>query len=901
MALQLQAISGKELVVIGYGSVRNQDLTGSVSQIQTEDIETSQTYNVEEALQSLSAGVRVTQSSGQPNAGIEVRIRGGNSIIGGNEPLYVVDGFPITGGVNFLNPADIESINILKDASATAIYGSRGANGVVIIETKSGQYNQEGQIEINSYYGVQQEIDRYELMNAKQYATIANEWLRNEGQKPIFNVDDVQNVTDWQDRIFRKAPVQSHTLTFSGGNETTRYSLSGNYYGQEGIIVNSGVQRRSMRLNLNHDVNDWISLTGNLTLSRRKIENVPVNNGSFGFTIYANALGAPPTVPVYNDEGLPTRIETVYPFSSLDLRNPEIYTNPRKDIIHANSVLANASVDIDLLEGLVFTSKIGVEYNYDLFEFFEPIIYPSDEGSASESYNYRNSILSENLLEYSTDIGQDHSLNVVSGFNYQSYMSRGLSANVSGLASNVTENFDLGSAEVINPPGNGISEWTLLSSLGRVNYSFKDKYLLTASIRADGSSRFGTDNKWGYFPSGAIAWRIWDEPFMSRASFIDNLKLRVSYGITGNTGVNPYQSLSRLRSIRYVEGNRTELPGYVSQALPNTELKWETTSQLDIGFDLTILDGQLNLVFDYYKKNTEDLLASVPLPTSVGFSSVLQNIGEIQNEGVEFTVGADVINGTDFSWNINAQISQNKNTVKKLAGDSDVLSGSSGHPFNTSTNVARVGKPLGAFYGFIEQERLDENGMTQYVDTDGNGVVNSLDRVILGSPYPDFIYGFQSNLSYENFDLSILLDGVYGNEIIWETQAVQLNSFQRGHNQFVDMMGNYWTEEDPDPFAKYPKVSSITSHQFSDRFIYDGSYLRVKKIKLAYNIPGRILSGIDKIDRAQVYISGTNLFTFTSYPSLSPEVTTKGGLEKGIDKTAYPDTKNVIFGIKVEL
>jgi len=820
-------------------------------------------------------------------------------MIGENAPLFVVDGFPVTGGIEYLNPSDIESMNILKDASATAIYGARGANGVVLITTKQGKKGQEGRIEINSYYGIQKEIGRYEVLNAYQYAIVANEWLKNEGIEPYFDPNAVEDVTDWQDVVFSPAPIQNHSITVSGGGDRTAYSLSGSYFGQEGIIFNSSAKRGNLRLNLNHNVNERLDFGMNMTLGRNEQFYVPVDNE--GYWNMCGMWAAPPTLPVYDEDGLPTRIERAYHFASEDMRNPVIFDKPRKDRTMYDNILGNVSLDFMIIEGLTFRTRVGVEYRHGINEFFSPVIFPDDRGSASDGYSYRNSFLNENTLSY-TKVFDNHKLDVVGGITYQSYMSRSASISVSQIATNITENFDLSSAEIISTPSNGISEWYLLSGLGRINYSYKDRYLVTASMRADGSSRFGAENKWGYFPSGALGWRVSDEPFMGNVNFINELKLRASYGITGNTALSPYQSLSRLRTLRAVFVNNTETVGYVPANVANPDLKWESTAQMDVGLDLGVLQGRLDFTFDYYKKVTSDLLASVPIPLSTGYSSVLKNVGKIENHGVELSLNANIFTG-DFRWDLFTQVSTNKNTVKELAGGADILSSSLSHPFNSPPNIARIDEPFGAFYGLIE-DGLTDDGFIKFVDQNGDGVTNALDRVILGDPNPHIIYGFNNNFSYKNFDLVVFFEGVKGQDVFWATAGTHLNSFQRGHNQFADIFGNYWTEEDPDPNAKYPKISSVTNAQISDRYIKDGSYLRLKVITLAYNIP---VSRISWLNSAQVYVSGTNLLTFTDYPGLDPEVNTLGNdsqsvgsrLRIGIDQTAYPTAKMVTVGTRL--
>jgi TonB-dependent starch-binding outer membrane protein SusC len=902
-----QAASGlSDVVVIGYGTARKKDLTGAVSQVKTEELESTPVYNIGEALKGRSSGVQVTNNSGAPGSRIQVRIRGGNSMIGSNTPLYVVDGFPIVGDIDYLNASDIESINILKDASATAIYGSRGANGVVIITSKRGKAGQKGLISISSYYGRQEVAKRYKVLDAKQYATVANEWLKNSNLPPYFNVDTVKNPgTDWQDVIFRATPIQNHTITFAGSSEKTRYSLSGNYYGQEGIIINSGIKRGSFRINLDHDIKDWLSLAVNLNISRREQFSVPVDNGSRGNTVFTGALSAPPTAPVYDANGLPTRIETLYPFvDPTDMRNPLLRSEPWKDRLFANSVLQNTTLQAKIIKGLTLKTLLGLEYEMVNGESFVPIIFPNDKGSASTSQSYLNSFLNENTVTYARSFANSQNLDVTGGFMYQTNVNKNSGISVSGFPNNITENYNLAAATTTNPPSSGISKWTLASWLGRVNYSMKSKYYLTASIRADGSSRFGKDNKWGVFPSGALAWRVSEESFMQNVKFVSNLKLRGSYGITGNTALSPYQSLDRLSSVRYIDGGQAETIGYAPSGIANSKLRWETTAQLDLGFDLSIIDNRIDFTFDYYKKNTNNLLASVPLPPSVGFGSILQNIGEIQNSGVEFGVTADILNGP-FKWNVSAQLSANRNKVIKLAGDKDIIStgeisGLSGY------NIARVGLPLGMFYGYKE-DGLDANGLIKYVDINNDGIINPLDRVIIGNPNPKFTFGFNSTFAYKNFDLNIFIEGVKGNNIFFQTGYTNLNSFQRGQNQLADFFGNYWTTEKPNPRAKYPKISAGTQMAASDRFIEDGSYLRIKTLQLGYNIPVRKM-GAGFINKARIYVKANNLFTLTNYIGLDPDVNTTGNdsqsvgsrLSMGTDTDGYPNARIYAVGVQLD-
>ena len=904
VSMTLDTRTLEEVVVVGYGEMEKRDITGSVAQVSSEELQAIPVFNVEQALKARAAGVQVTQNSGRPGGRIEVRIRGGNSMIGDNQPLYVVDGFPITGGIEFLNPNDIESIDILKDASATAIYGARGANGVVIITSKRGKAGQKGRIEFDSFYGVQQETKRYDLLNAKEYAIISNEWLRNGGQPPFFNVDEVENPgTDWQDAVLQAAPMQNHTITFSGSSEKTRYALSGNYFDQEGILLNTGAKRGSMRLNLDHELNNLVKMSVNLNISRRIGESVPVDNGYRGTSLLSAAASAPPTLPVYDSEGLPTQIEKFYNFGSADMRNPMIFEQRQTEILD-NSFIGNAAFDVSLTKDLTFRTLLGLEYDHRLADYYDPIIFEADRGAGSQSTRYRNSFLNENTLSYIKTINDIHSLNVVAGYTYQTRMGRDFGVSVNGFSNNTTRNYNLAAAEIISTPSSGYSEWKLASWLGRVNYTFDDKYLFTASMRMDGSSRFGANNRWATFPSVALGWRISEEAFMQNVLVVSDLKLRASYGKTGNTALNPYQSLDRMSNFRTVHGNQADEVGFSPSGISNPDLKWETTTQLDIGFDLGLLENRIRLTADYYKKNTTDLLASVPLPPSVGFGSILQNIGEIQNSGIELTLGADLISKNNFRWDVMASYSANDNKVTEIAGGSDILSAGQTSAWS-STNIAREGEPIGMFFGYLEDGLTDE-GFIRYRDIDGNGVINSLDRVILGNPTPDFFYGLNTNMSYGNFELSLFVEGVQGNDIFHATKGTHLNSFQRGNNQFRDIIGNYWSLDDPDPNAKYPKISSATAIDISDRFIEDGSYLRLKSVRFAYNLPVKDW-GVTWIGRAQIYFSGINLLTFTNYTGLDPEVSTRGvdgnnistRLQMGHDQSGYPNAKTYALGLKL--
>ncbi len=730
-----------EVVVVGYGSVKKSDLTGSVASVTPEELTALPTINAVQGLTGRAAGVQVIQNSGAPGGNISVRIRGGNSLQGSNEPLYVIDGFPISGKPTTINPNDIQSMEVLKDASATAIYGSRGANGVVIITTKTGRSGK-GRLDIESYYGWQQVINKIDLLNARQFVQIANERAANDGDTPFFTDEEVQSFgegTNWQDEVFRTAPIQNHVATFSGGSEKTTYSVSGSWFDQQGIMINSDYQRGSLRANLNSQINDRLTLSYSSILSRINENQIRSDNGGRGDGVLSSALLAPPTLGVFNQDGTYSN-PAQYAFSPGVAENPVAQARELLNNNTVNSVLANAAIKYKVLEDLSFKVSFGIENINSKRDNYSPSIFKnSPTGRASTRFFGRTNVLNENILTYNKSINQ-HDFTFTGGFSYQTERQSANAMSSTGFTTDALLNNRLQSGDTPGIPASSVEEWTIASWLGRINYTLLDKYLFTASVRADGSSRFGSANKWGVFPSGAFAWRISDEAFIQNVEAITNLKLRTSWGRTGSTAVSPYQTLNTLNS-SLVVFNDAFFAGFApGNRLANPNLQWETTTQFDIGFDLGLIEERLRFSFDYYNKNTQDLLATVPLPTSTGFTQVTQNIGEINNSGVELTLGADIFTG-NLTWTVDANVAANTNEVIQLAGESDVFGERLDNPLQTSINIVREGEPVGSFFGFVEQPLLDEEGQIQYVDQDGNGEINNNDRVIIGNPNPDFIFG----------------------------------------------------------------------------------------------------------------------------------------------------------------
>ena len=899
ISLKVDTKALDEVVVVGYGTVKRSDLTGSVTQVKSKELNAFPAANVLQTLSGRAAGVQVTQNTGAPGGGVSVRIRGTNSIQGSNEPLYVVDGFPTSGSnPTVLNNADIESMEILKDASATAIYGSRGANGVVLITTKRGKSGKT-KVDFETSFTSQSLIKRLDLMNAKEYATFYNLQATNDKLNPYFTqaqVDGFGEGFDWQNLVFTKAPMKTTSLNISGGNDKTQFSISGSFFGQDGIIKGSDYKRYSLRTNLSHKISEKFSVTLSSTLSRLKTDRRDSEGGSRGNSMISAAISAPPTLTPYNDNGTYRVLAIAYPFVATDLINPLNFINEQTNRIKANRVLTNAALIYNPIPEITIKISGGIENADDRTDNYTTTNFFNSPGRASVSTTQQTSLLNENTISYSKVFGQVHSVSAVAGFTYQDFVNTSLSASGNGFLSDIIETSGLGSAITPGIPNSGYSKSVLLSYLGRVNYTFKDKYLATVSMRRDGSSRYSEGNKWGYFPSGALAWRISNEDFLKSNTFISDLKLRASWGLTGSQAISPYATLNQLSSFRTVFDDAMYTTFSPGTRLPGN-LKWETTEQKDIGIDFGMLNNRLILTADYYIKNTRDLLNTVSLPSSLGFTSTIQNVGEVQNKGFELGVDSRLFTGS-FKWDVNANISFNRNKVVKLYGGDDILGGNVNVVvINDVTSILREGRPIGQFWGYVEDGYTDQ-GRINFKDLDGNGSITQNDKTYIGDPNPNFIYGLNSNMSYKNFDLSFFVQGVQGNDLFNVSSIVNTIDYGFGLNMPKEVLYNHWTPTNTN--AKYPIISRNTATRVSNRFIEDGSYLRLRTIQLAYNLPMEKL-GVKWIRNLQVYGSGQNLLTLTKYSWWDPEVNSRGGSNstmQGIDHNSYPTAKSWTIGLR---
>lgn len=897
ITLEADVKSLSELVVVGYGVVKKSDLTGSVASIKSTELNAYPATNLMQSLAGRATGVQISQNTGAPGSPISVRIRGTNSVQGGNEPLYVVDGFPYSTSPTLLNNADVESIEILKDASATAIYGSRGANGVVLITTKKGKSGRIS-VDLDSYVGFQKPRKKIEMMNANEYAQFYNEQAANDGLAPHFTQDEINGFgtgTDWQDLTLRTAAIQNHSVSVNGGNEKTRFSVSGSNFNQGGIIIGSDYVRNSIRANLSTDFSKKFKFDINTILTRIDTDRKNSGGGNRGNSLISAMLSGYPTVDARLPEGGYSNLATVYSWGSNVITNPLNFIEQQTDHLRSNKVLANGALTYMPLEGLSIKISGGIENTDDRGDFYTTKKFVNSLGSASINTTQTTSLLNENTVSYVKEVGK-HSISAVAGFTYQDLTQTELNTNASGFVSDIQESFDVGAGATQGVPRSSYFKWSLLSYLGRLNYSFNDKFLATVSFRADGSSRYTEGQKWGYFPSGSIAYRLSEEKFIQDIPFISDLKIRVGYGETGSTAIDPYYTLNQLSSNKVVFGDALTT-SYAPGLRLAGPLKWETTSQSDIGLDIGFFQNRFSLTLDYYIKNTRDLLNNVPLPSSLGYAYTIDNVGKVQNKGFEISANANVLTGA-FKWNVSANASINKNKVLKLYGGNDVLGQAIDiSVINDNVNVLREGESIGTFYGYIEKG-YDETGKIVYEDFNGNGTRDIGDKRIIGNPNPKLIYGFNSSMNYKNFELNVFIQGTQGNDIFNLSSVNQTMDYGQALNMPREVFANHWTPTNTN--AKYPLITGkVSQAQVSNRFVEDGSYLRFKNIQLSYNVP---VKNIKWLTNAQVYVSAQNLITFTKYSWFDPEISSYGSsnsIRMGIDHYSYPTAKTTTIGLRV--
>ncbi|GAB4021207.1 TonB-dependent receptor [Spirosoma migulaei] len=912
-----------EVVVVGYGTVKKSDLTGSVAKVGEADIKATPIVALDRAMQGRVAGVQVTTNSAQPGGTTTVRIRGTGSVNAGNEPLYVIDGYP-TGNLNSINPNDIESIEILKDASATAIYGSRGSNGVVIVTTKRGK---EGQSSVNfeSYYGVQSVRRKIPLLNAREYAEFINEARTNGGSAAYFDgsapdrplPSSLGEGTNWQNEVLREAPIQNYQLSFTGGETKTRYAISGSYYDQQGIIKNSYFKRFTLRANLDREVKSWLkvglSMQGaytNANAARTETDG-GINSG-----VTTSAINYAPVFPIYNSAGTYYLDQGSLNGNLVD--NPVGLVNEITNINLNTRILGNVFADLKLAEGLTFRTSWGADIlNSKTNNYATRLIRlgATSNGSASVNSSFSLNWLNENTLSYTRTIAQKHSLNALIGYTTQGYHNEGVGASAVNFTDDFAQFNNLAAGATLQTPSSSASDWALISYLARVNYNYDSRFLVTLTARRDGSSRFGTNNKYGFFPSGALAWRIINEKFLKNQKLLTDLKLRTSYGLSGNQSIGDYQYLSGLGVSTSVLGGASPVlrTGWTPTGISNLDLRWEKSAQFDVGVDVSLLNNRIQFTADYYVKTTSDLLFSVNIPQTTGYSSALRNIGKVENRGLELSLSTINVDKKDVRWNTEFSLAVNSNKILTLDGRPEFTTGEgSGHLQVSNTVLLKVGEALGNFYGrimdgiFQNQGEIDNSaqktakpGDIKYRDLNGDGVINDNDRTIIGNGYPKLFGGFNNTVTYKGFELNVFFQGISGNQIL-NYLRFDLYNLNGNNNQTKDVV-NRWTPTNPS--NEIPRATLTGGQRILSTFhIEDGAYLRLKNISLGYNLPHGLLNKL-AIRNAKVYVAAQNYLTFTAYKGYDPEVSRFGttSISQGMDYGGYPAAKTLLFGLNLTL
>jgi TonB-linked SusC/RagA family outer membrane protein len=927
-----------EVVVVGYGTQKKREISGSVASVSRANLGVP-VVSLDNLLSGAVSGVQVTQSSGQPGASSSIRIRGGNSITGGNEPLYVIDGFILyndnsntqTGiehagsGVNALatiNPADIESMEILKDASATAIYGSRGANGVILISTKQGKRDRTS-VSYSGTVGWQEVARTLDLLDAREWAAVRNDISATLGQAPAFSADALNALgkgSDWQAAAFQKGAYRDHRISINGGGDKTQYAISGNYFGQEGILLSTGFTRYSLRSNFRQIINDRFRIGLNVTSSYSKQSGVGnVLNSTTTPNTFVAILQSSPVAPIYNQDG---SYNLTNPYSS---GNGSITSNPIADLTETvndtkvQRTLANFSADYRLFSDLTLKVQTGADFISAKQNYYAPYFVSSGlstNGYASVGSRQTVSWQAEFTATYDKTFGH-HALNILAGYTSQRSDSERALAVATNFLSDLTGYHSLQSGSAGLPSSAALTS-VLNSWLGRVNYTFHQRYNTSVSLRADGSSRFAEKKKWGYFPSLGFAWNIQEEDFLKPLKQIDNLKLRLSVGSTGNQEIGDYQALAIYTPVPYSFGG-TLTNGYAPSNLPNPDLKWETTTQYNAGIDLSLFNNRLSFIFDAYYKKTTDLLLNVPIPTSSGHETVLSNIGSISNKGVEFTLQADVLRPhTDLAlrWRSSLTLAHNKNNVLSL-GD-QIVSFTPIIPHTALTVVTpflvKPGEPLGTFWGYqtdgIVQASDDlatvpkpswingavQPGDRKYIDTNHDGLVNGDDRVILGSNQPLLTAGFTNTLSYAFFDLLLVFQASYGNKI-YNALKQQLEITTLSTN-VLDAFADRWTPSNPS--NDVPRATSSPVAVVTNRNIEDASYLRLRNLTFGVTLPPSLLKPLNA-SKLRLFFTAQNLLTFSPYSGYDPEANSfeSSNLYHGVDYGAYPASRSYLFGLEL--
>lgn len=964
----------EEVVVVGYATVKRKDLTGSVASIKSEDLMKVPTSDATQALAGRMAGVQIVQTDGQPGAEASIRVRGGISITQSNEPLYVIDGFPTEDGMSSLDPADIESIDVLKDASATAIYGARGANGVVLITTKSGKSMEgKGQVTFDAYVGFRKLANKLDVLSTEEFVLADYERTVGLTSTPEETMTAWQNRygsflelhenygnrpgIDWLDETMgRTTLTQNYRVGVNGGSEAVKYNLAYSYNKDEGAMVYSGSERHNITLGVNGKVNDKLSVTARINFDYRSIYGAGVagngtneggSNTDARFNKMAQILQYRPTIGIKgsDDELLMGEDPLLTDEAGNVMQIPLINAAEEKDDREIRTLQANGGLTYKIMKGLTFRNNTGMRYRTQRRELFygDQSIMGRRNGTYGSIRNTEDgSFQTSNVLTYETRFQKAHKLTAQLGQEYVHRWERYVHTEVSNLP---TDDFQLDDMGIGTPSASDSylnDDDNLLSFFARVNYDYKDKYLLSATLRADGSSKFSADNKWGIFPAVSAAWRLGEEEFIKKLNIFSDLKFRIGYGLAGNNRIGSYNSLALFSSVLTAMGDAL-VPGYASSVIPNKDLKWEANKTFNMGFDFGFLEQRITVSPEFYINRSSDLLLSTRLPMSSGYETMMVNAGETKNVGIDLTVNTQNIVTKDFSWNTTLTFSHNKNTVEALTGEEvQLFEGKFG--YNQNTHRLAVGEPIGQFYGFItdglyQVDDFDYDPATKtytlkdgvacygnrntvqpgdwkFRNMDGNDVIDENDKTVIGNASPKFYGGLNNNFTYKGFDLSVFFTFSYGNEVLNATKLVTSKvgrenynalNVMNSHNRWMTINDRGERVTDPAELAAMNQGKSVASwhdNQEGNKYIHswaveDASFLRLSNVTLGYTFPKQLIKKI-KLSNLRVYATGNNLFTWTPYTGFDPEVSNmRSPLTPGVDFGSYPRSRSFIFGVNI--
>ncbi|SOD19759.1 SusC/RagA family TonB-linked outer membrane protein [Pedobacter xixiisoli] len=950
-----------EVLVVGYGTQNKKDITTSIASLKEADINNFPSVGLDKAMTGKMAGVQVLEQSGAPGSGIAIKVRGTSTITAGSSPLYVIDGIPMSdqddngtgkrvNSLNDLNLNDVASIEVLKDASAAAIYGSRGSNGVVMITTKRGNKGK-AVFSYNGFAGFQEVSKKIEMLDAYGFAKLVYDARNNtyldlladqnktgsvlDGNDvrrskignntaafiptdllPYLNGEEGLVNTDWQDQVLRQAPIQSHSMSLRGGSENIKYYVSGNFADQRGTVIGSGFKKYNGRVNLDGTY-DRFKFGTSINITNSIYNWVPTEGRFNDENIVSTALAMSPTMPVYNADGSYNFDQYSWGYSRAQAINPVALANLKSDKMNEIRLVGNVFAELKLAEGLHLKSSFGANIKDWQRSLFRPSTLPSDVTRTvpsiptGTSRTKRNTNwVSENTVTYKKNI-DGHSFNLLGGFTAQAEHSATNLISGTGYQNDLVQTLNY--ATTITDWSSIVQEWSLLSGLARLQYNYKGKYLFSAALRADGSSRFGTNTRWGYFPSASVGWNIDQESFFTKQKAVSSLKIRGSYGVTGNFGIGNYGHLSLIGRDNYIfgTGNGILAPGYVPTTAGNKDLKWETNAMFNLGADIGFFNDKLTLQVDAYNSNTSNLLLELPVPATSGFNTALRNVGKVNNKGLEFTLNTNHDLGK-LRMNHSANISFNRNKVVDLGGLPEIISSSD----NVIFFVTRVGQPIASYYTLetngIYRSWDDVNnslpkvpgarpGDYKFNDMDGNNVIDGNDKAVTGNYQPQFTYGYSVNLTHGMFDFGASLQGIYGNKVA-NIYKRYINNMEGNTNNMADAINRWQSEVDygDGKTIRANRTAKGLNGQISTAHIEDGSYLRIRSITLGATLPKELLKSIS-VSKLRVYVALQNPFTFTKYSGYNPEVSSRDNpLTPGVDYGTYPIAKSFNIGFNLD-